>query len=186
VRKKSASSQNTQNTSEQATSPPPQRIKRSRSPSNQNVRRSASPTQTSAGYNNLVASNGLAEEITEYLSKIEATQRQQQESINKLNEKIDRQLPLIASVLSNPELEFERSFLYFMQNYYTIKPEERHEKLRKIVKTGSPKENEKFAELLELFWNEGICKEQKTLTGSITALPNSVVESFQQNGKLDE
>jgi len=56
-------------------------------------------------------------------------------------------------------VEFEDSFTNLVKAYNFMKPEEKSETIRKIIRNSSTRDTERLSELLDLFWTEGLQKE---------------------------
>jgi len=56
-------------------------------------------------------------------------------------------------------VEFEDSFVNLVKAYNYMKPEEKSETIRKIIRNSSTRDTERLSELLDLFWTEGLQKE---------------------------
>ena len=67
-------------------------------------------------------------------------QEQQQQEIKKVN-------------------DFEEAFIQLIRSFTTMKPEERPEMIRKIIRTSSTRDTERLSELLDLLWTEGLQKD---------------------------
>ncbi len=55
--------------------------------------------------------------------------------------------------------EFEDAFVSLVKHYTGMKPEEKSETIRKIIRNSSARDTERLSELLDLFWTEGLQKE---------------------------
>jgi hypothetical protein len=69
-------------------------------------------------------------------------------------------LPLITDSLAEKTVvEFDDAFSNLIKAYNTMKPEEKPEIIRKIIRNSSTRDTERLSELMDLFWTEGLQKE---------------------------
>jgi len=55
--------------------------------------------------------------------------------------------------------EFEEAFSNLIKAFNTMKPEEKPEVIRKIIRNSSTRDTERLSEMLDLFWTEGLQRE---------------------------
>jgi len=114
--------------------------------------------------------------MADTINRIEKKQEEQKKLIEKLieqqNEKVEKKQKR-DNLSPNPsfgweelevmkeksEIDFEESFSNLVKSYNAMKPSEKPEIIRKLIRNSSARDTERLSELLDLFWTEGLQKE---------------------------
>jgi len=135
--------------------------------------------------------------LVDTINRIERKQEEQQKLIERLihqqteptmNASIDKrqkiehapweeltiQTPNQKSEKTGPE--FEEAFTNLIKSYNSMKPEEKPETVRKLIRNSSTRDTERLSELLDLFWSEGLQKELGNRPNRDRVLHSTVVK----------
>jgi formate dehydrogenase maturation protein FdhE len=113
--------------------------------------------------------------LVDTLTRIEHQQNEHQKMLAKLFEKAEKaeqQTSLLSEtgmMLMNGQAvssgdDFDSAFAAFLTAYNNLKPEERPNKIRKLVRSTPTRDIDRLSELLDLFWAEGLHKEMRRET----------------------